>query len=46
MAKFTEGIPAGRGGHPDEVAEAVVFLLSDRAGYITGEELVVAGGSR
>ncbi len=46
MAKFTEGIPVGRGGHPDEVAEAVVFLLSDRASYITGEELVVAGGSR
>jgi len=46
MAKFTEAIPAGRGGHPDEVAEAVVFLLSDRASYITGEELVVAGGSR
>jgi NAD(P)-dependent dehydrogenase (short-subunit alcohol dehydrogenase family) len=46
MTKFTEGIPAGRGGQPDEVAEAAIFLLSDRASYITGEELVVAGGQR
>jgi 3-oxoacyl-[acyl-carrier protein] reductase len=46
MAEFTAGIPAGRGGRPDEIAEAVIFLLSDRASYITGEELVVAGGQR
>lgn len=34
----------GRTGRPEEVAEAVVFLASDRAAYITGQCLVVDGG--
>jgi len=38
------GIPLGRLGHPREVAEAVVFLLSEHASYITGEVLHVDGG--
>ncbi len=37
-------IPLGRFGEPKEVAEAVAFLLSDHAGYITGETLKVNGG--
>lgn len=37
-------IPAGRAGQPSDVADAVVFLLSDAAAYITGMVLGVDGG--
>lgn len=37
-------IPLGRFGHAEEVAAAVVFLASQRAGYITGTTLHVNGG--
>jgi len=36
--------PMGRPGTPDEVAEAVVWMLSDAASYVTGAVLDVAGG--
>ena len=39
-----ERIPMGRFGAPDEVAAATLALLSDTAGYITGETLCVDGG--
>lgn len=37
-------IPAGRMGQPEDIANAVVFLASDKADYITGQTLVVDGG--
>ncbi len=37
-------IPLGRLGTPDEVAEAALFLVSERAGFITGEVLDLNGG--
>ena len=37
-------IPAGRFGNPEEVAELVAFLASDKAAYITGECIAITGG--
>jgi len=43
-AKLLERIPLGRLGSPEDIAHAVVFLASPRAGYITGATLHVNGG--
>jgi NAD(P)-dependent dehydrogenase (short-subunit alcohol dehydrogenase family) len=43
-AKTSGAIPMQRGGQPEELAEAIVFLLSDAASYITGVALPVDGG--
>lgn len=42
--KIVTEIPMGRTGKPEDVAEAVAFLASEQAGYITGEVLRVDGG--
>ena len=44
QARLAERAPFGRIGKPMEVADAVAFLVSDHASFITGSELVVDGG--
>jgi 3-oxoacyl-[acyl-carrier protein] reductase len=43
-AERARGIPLGRCGEPEDIAEAVAFLASDGARYITGQTLHVNGG--
>lgn len=44
LEKIIATVPAGRLGKPEEIAEAIVFLASDKAAFITGETLSVNGG--
>ncbi|HLI51165.1 MAG TPA: SDR family oxidoreductase, partial [Thermomicrobiaceae bacterium] len=41
---FVANVPLGRLGQPDEIADAVLFLASERARFITGQVLCVDGG--
>ena len=41
---LTANIPAGRYGHPEEIAELVLFLSSDAASFITGAAMPIDGG--
>lgn len=43
---FVDMTALGRMGTPDDIAQAVAFLISDRAAFITGETLTVSGGYR
>jgi NAD(P)-dependent dehydrogenase (short-subunit alcohol dehydrogenase family) len=43
-ADYHDAVPLGRYGLEAELAEAIVFLCSDRASYITGQQLAVDGG--
>jgi 3-oxoacyl-[acyl-carrier protein] reductase len=44
VAQWRAGIPLKRGGSPDDVANACLFLASDLSAYITGQVLNVDGG--
>ncbi|CAK9890205.1 MULTISPECIES: SDR family oxidoreductase [Pseudomonas] len=44
VSKLEPGIPMGRGGQAEEVAEAIIWLLSDQASYATGSFLDLGGG--
>ena len=37
-------VPIGRVAAPDDIADVVVFLASDRARYVTGADIIVDGG--
>ena len=44
VAEWRSGIPLKRGGIPDDIANACVFLASDLSLYVTGQTLNVDGG--
>lgn len=44
VARLGPGVPMGRGGKPGEVAEAVLWLISTAASYVTGTFIDVSGG--
>jgi NAD(P)-dependent dehydrogenase (short-subunit alcohol dehydrogenase family) len=44
LERSKETHPLGRPGQPDEIADAILFLASDRAGWITGETMPIDGG--
>ncbi len=44
-AEMTKYIPVGHIGHPNDIAYAMLYLAGDEAGYVTGQTIVVDGGS-
>lgn len=44
QAEMCKGIPAGRAGQPEDVANAVTFLAAEQSSYLTGQVLCVDGG--
>ncbi|MFT7680667.1 MAG: NAD(P)-dependent dehydrogenase (short-subunit alcohol dehydrogenase family), partial [Moritella dasanensis] len=44
VERLSAQIPLQRGGKPEEVANAIAWLLSDEASYVTGSFIDIAGG--
>jgi NAD(P)-dependent dehydrogenase (short-subunit alcohol dehydrogenase family) len=44
IERFGSTVPIGRAGTADEVAEAVLWLLSEKAGYVAGTVFNISGG--
>ncbi|MCB1761682.1 MAG: acetoacetyl-CoA reductase [Gammaproteobacteria bacterium] len=44
LAKIIKGIPVGRLGHSDDIARAVLFLVADNNGFMTGSTISINGG--
>ena len=45
LAAFAETVPLGRVGNPEDIADVAVFLLSNKARYLTGQIIAVDGGT-
>jgi NAD(P)-dependent dehydrogenase (short-subunit alcohol dehydrogenase family) len=43
VERLMSALPAGRAGSPEEVAEGILFLLSDAASYVNGTDLRISG---
>jgi NAD(P)-dependent dehydrogenase (short-subunit alcohol dehydrogenase family) len=44
VERLKDAVPLGRGGQPEEVARAILWLASDEASYVTGSFVDVSGG--
>jgi NAD(P)-dependent dehydrogenase (short-subunit alcohol dehydrogenase family) len=44
IAALTQGVPLKRIGTPEEIAQVIVFLASDKANFVTGEIVHINGG--
>jgi 3-oxoacyl-[acyl-carrier protein] reductase len=46
VQKRAAAIPVGRAGQPEDIAHTVSFLVSEGAGFVSGQVIYVAGGPR